>query len=237
MSELPLVEARGVTLSRDARVVLDAVDLDVAPGEVCVVIGPNGAGKSSLLAALLGQIPFEGKIALHFRREGHIGLVPQSLVVDRTLPITVAEFLATSRQRMPVCLGLSSATRARIATLLDRVGLAGFGARRLGALSGGELQRVLLANAIDPLPELLLLDEPATGLDQASKRRLEAIVRELCTGAGAAAIMVSHEIGQVRRMADRVIWLDGSVRATGTIEEVVGGGAAFPFTDLETGGA
>lgn len=231
MAEPPLLEITAVTLRRDARVVLDAVDLTVAAGEVCAVIGPNGAGKSSLLSALIGQLPFEGRVAMHFQGEGRIGLVPQSVGVDRTLPVTVAELLATSRQAWPVCLGVQRAVRARVDELLERVGLAGFAARRLGALSGGELRRVLLANAIDPEPELLLLDEPATGLDQDSSRRLETIVREIAGRSRTAVVMVSHELGQVKRLASTVVWLDRRVRARGTVAEVIGGRTSFPFSD------
>jgi zinc transport system ATP-binding protein len=156
--------------------------------------------------------------------------VPQSFPVDPTLPLTVAELLALRRQRLPVCLGVRAGTRAVIAGLLDRVGLPGFADRRLGALSGGELRRVLLADAMDPDPELIVLDEPASGLDEASTKRLEAILRALRDERGATVLMVSHDIAQVRRLADAVTWIDRTVRRAGPPAEVLGEATSFPFT-------
>ena len=229
VAEAPLLEVRDLSLRREGRAVLEGVSFDVPPGELHVVIGPNGAGKSTLLAALLGEVAFTGSVRCHFRGSRRIGLVPQSFPVDPTLPVTVMEMLALSRQALPVCLGVRKATRARIEALLEQVGLGGFGPRRLGELSGGELRRVLLAQAIDPAPELLLLDEPASGLDQGSIARLEAMTRKLCDEAKTAIVMVSHEIGQVRRVADRVLWIERGLKQAGTPAEVLGEGPVFPF--------
>jgi zinc transport system ATP-binding protein len=128
--------------------------------------------------------------------------VPQQFQVDRTLPVTVADFLALTRQHRPVCFGIAGETRRRIAVLLDRVELGGFANRPLSALSGGELRRVLLANALDPLPELLILDEPASGLDERAARWLDDTLtsfKEHMT-----VLLVSHDPEQVRRIADHV---------------------------------
>ncbi len=221
-SGLPVVEVDDVSVRRDGRTVLERVSLRVPPGSIHALIGPNGAGKSTLVSALLGQIAFEGSIRLHFRRSGRIGYVPQAFATDRTLPITVAEFLALSRQRRPVCLGLSSAARARSAAILARVDLEGMGARRLGELSGGELRRVLIGNAIEPAPEVLLCDEPATGLDPDAVRLLDRLLLELVQAERTAILMVSHDPDQVRRIADRVTLLDGRVRHSGSAQEVLG---------------
>jgi zinc transport system ATP-binding protein len=131
--------------------------------------------------------------------------VPQQFHVDRTLPVTVADFLALSRQRRPVCFGIAPGTRTRISRLLDRVKLAAFDDRPLSALSGGELRRVLLANALDPLPELLMLDEPATGLDESSSRWLDDTLTSL--KGEMTVLLVSHDADQVQRIADRVTHL------------------------------
>ena len=111
----------------------------------------------------------------HWRKDGRIGFVPQMFSVDSSLPVTVADFLALTRQQRPVCFGLNASTRARVATLLRDVGLAGLDRRPLSVLSGGELRRVLLAHALDPLPELLILDEPAAGLDEGGVAQLEEL--------------------------------------------------------------
>ncbi len=217
----PLLEMRDLWVRRGGEALLERVSLTV------VLVGPNGAGKSTLLAAILGQIAFAGRIVAHWRGNGRIGLVPQSFAVDRTLPVTVADFLALTRQRRPVCLGIAAATRARVAALLARVGLAGAADKPLSVLSGGELRRVLLAHALDPLPELLLLDEPASGLDEEAVRRLEQLLVALCRGDGVTVLMVSHDLAQVRRLADRVTVLARTVRADGPTAEVLAGGQAL----------
>ncbi|MEO8553001.1 MAG: metal ABC transporter ATP-binding protein [Kofleriaceae bacterium] len=215
------IELANVTIRRDGRAVVEDVTLAISAGTIHVVIGPNGAGKSTLLAALLGQIAFTGTIAQHFKRDAVIGYVPQSFVADRTLPITVGEFLALSRQKWPVCLGVRSHARAKIGELLAKVGLPGFERRRLGELSGGELRRVLIANALDPVPELLLCDEPATGLDPAAVLQLDGLLTELRDQHRTTIVLVSHDREQVRRIANRVTLLDVTVRDTGQTEKVL----------------
>src|SRR4029077_10039854 len=126
-----------------------------------------------------------------------------NFAVDPTLPVTVEDFLALTRQRRPVCLGLSAATRQSVSTLLANGGLLGPAKRPLAVLSGGELRRVLLAHALDPVPELLILDEPTSGLDEGGVQQLEDLLRALVTR-GATVLMVSHDLEQVRRVADRV---------------------------------
>lgn len=197
--------------------ILEDVSLEVRRGSVHVLAGPNGGGKSTLVGAILGLIEHEGRVESKATR---IGYVPQRFAVDRTIPVTVADFLALTRQRRPVCLGISRAAKHSIASLLDRVGLAGMEKKPLWALSGGELQRTLLANAIDPKPELLVLDEPGAGLDAASAARLDEIV----TGAkkdGVTVLMVSHDLAQARRLGDRVTVLDRRVVRDGPPAEAL----------------
>jgi zinc transport system ATP-binding protein len=186
-----------------------------------VIVGPNGAGKSTLLAALLGLIPFDGRILLNWQRSGAIGYVPQSFAVDPTLPVTVEDFLALTRQRRPVCLGLSTSTRETVARLLDGVGLSDVARRPLAVLSGGELRRVLLAHALDPEPELLILDEPTSGLDEAAGHWLEQRLTAIKRAAHTTILMVSHDLDQVRRIADRVTVLDRRIVADGPVYEVL----------------
>lgn len=236
MQDPPVLEIRNLTLLRGNRVILAAAALEVAPRGIHVLVGPNGCGKSTLLAAVLGMAEFTGSIRLHWRAGGRIGYVPQFFGVDRTLPLTVAEFLALTRQRRPVCFGVGRARRAALDELLARVGMEGFLRRPLGALSGGELQRVLLANAIDPLPELLLLDEPASGLDESATRSFEELLLEISSRDGAAVLMVSHDLAQVRRLADEVTLIHrGGVRSgppariiSGDLAESLALGADYP---------
>ncbi len=207
----PLLEIDGLCVRRGGEVLLEDVSLTVPCGSTTMLVGPNGAGKSTLLAAVLGETEFSGRIRLHWRAAGRIGLVPQRFAVDRTLPLTAAEFLALSRQRRPVCLGVAAATRARIDRLLAAAELDGRGERALGELSGGELQRLLLEHALDPLPELLLLDEPATGLDAPAMARFEERLVRARRDAGLSVLMVTHDPAQVRRLADQVVVLDRRV--------------------------
>ena len=220
MSDAAL-ELDNVGVRREGRPVLEGISLEINPSTIHVLIGPNGAGKSTLLAALLGQIAFTGTIRRRLPDGATIGYVPQSFVADRTLPITIGEFLALSRQRWPVCLGLRPVARAKTAELLAKVGLAGMERRRLGELSGGELRRVLLANAIEPVPELLILDEPASGMDRASKDRLDEVVKAAAKEHGAAVLMVSHDLERVRKIADRVTWLERAVLRSGAPADVL----------------
>lgn len=208
---LPVLETRDLTVRRGSGLLLDGVSLALPPGSITVLVGPNGAGKSTLIAAVLGQIEFEGRILFHWRRDGRIGLVPQRFAIDPTLPLTAGEFLALSRQRWPLCLGITAAMRPRVERLLADAGLGGFASRPLGMLSGGEMQRLLLTNAIDPPPELLLLDEPTTGLDEGAARRFEERLLAARDEAGVTTLMVSHDPAQVRRVADRVVELDRAV--------------------------
>ena len=210
----PLLEISNLSLRAARTPLLSNFSLTIERGTLHALVGPNGAGKTTLLSAIVGLVPFDGRIVAHWAGSGRISYVPQQFQVDRTLPVTVADFLALTRQQRPVCLGIAPTTRERIARLLDRVTLGGFYARPLAALSGGELRRVLLANALDPLPELLILDEPSSGLDEASALWLEDTLRSL--KGELTVLMVSHDADQVRRIADRVTMLAGLKASTTT---------------------
>jgi zinc transport system ATP-binding protein len=222
----PLLEIRDLTVRRERELLLDGVSLALPPGSITLLVGPNGAGKSTLIAAVLGQVEFAGRIRFHWRGNGRIGFVPQRFGIDPTLPLTAGEFLALSRQRRPVCLGIAAPARARIDALLAGAGLAGLASRPLGLLSGGEIQRLLIANAMDPTPELLVLDEPATGLDETAVRRFEERLLAERDESGVTVLMVSHDLAQVRRLADLAIVLDRSVTRSGRPDEALARGLA-----------
>ena len=217
-----VVDIDALTIRRQREPVLDRVSLRVPRGTLHVIVGPNGAGKSTLLAAVLGQTAFDGRITLNWQHTGANGYVPQ---IDATLPVTVEDFLALTRQRRPVCLGIASATRRVIRDLLARVDLAGLERRPLAVLSGGELRRVLLAHALDPEPELLILDEPASGLDEPSAQRFERALTDLKRAGRTTILMVSHDFDQVRRVADRVTLIDRRVLDEGPPGTVLGAAA------------
>ena len=201
-----LLEVSDLTVRHGREILLANISFSVERGSLHALVGPNGAGKTTLLSAVLGLTPFTGRIVAHWERTGRISYVPQQFHVDRTLPVTAADFLALTRQTRPVCFGVAAAAQHRISLLLDRVGLKGFEGRLLSVLSGGELRRVLLANALDPLPELLILDEPAGGLDETAARWLDDTLVSL--KGEMTVVMVSHDSEQVRRIADHVTRLD-----------------------------
>ena len=216
----PLLEFRGVSVRRCGETLLNGVSMSVARTSIHLLVGPNGAGKTTLIGSLLAQVAFEGQIVAHWRASGRIGYVPQSFHVDPSLPVTVQDFLALTRQRRPVCLGVAASTRRRVGELLRDVGLEGLERRPLSVLSGGELRRVLLAHALDPRPELLLLDEPASGLDEGGIGQLEGLLRSV-RAEGTTVLMVSHDLDQVRRLADRVTVLDRAIVTEGPPEDAL----------------
>ena len=216
----PVVELVDVSIARQRESLLSHVSLTVRRGSIHAIVGPNGAGKTTLLMALLGLIDFHGRIVAHWERDGRIGYVPQAFTVDPSLPVTVQDFLALTRQHRPVCFGISATTRGRISAMLNDVGMNGLARRPLSVLSGGELRRVLFANALDPLPELLILDEPASGLDEAGARQLEDRLSAI-KAQGTTVIMVSHDLDQVRRIADTVTVLDRRIVAEGAPSEAL----------------
>ncbi len=185
--------------------VLHDISLSVAPGEIVTILGPNGSGKSTLLRALLGIVPVaEGRM---LRQAGlRIGYVPQKLAVERTMPITVRRFLS-----LPVRVSDRSAKEA-----LVRVGMEGLDDQELSDLSGGQLQRVLLARALLDQPGLLMLDEPTQGLDQPGEASFYRLIEEVRRDTGAAVLMVSHDLHVVMAASDRVICLNGHICCEGT---------------------
>ena len=149
--------------------ILENVNLHVHCGEMMALIGPNGAGKSTLLKAILGHQDHDGVIAFSApgerNRKMRIGYVPQSPAFDPGDPLSVADLFACCMSRRPAFLGLSKAMREKVLECLDRVHATDLIDKRVGTLSGGELQRVLLALALEPLPNILILDEPLSGVD------------------------------------------------------------------------
>lgn len=201
----PLIAAQDLTVRFGATTALTGVTLAIHPGEIVTVVGPNGSGKSTLLRALLGIVaPTAGQVA---RAPGlRLGYVPQKLAIDPALPLTVDRFLSLPH-RQPAA--------ARAAALV-RVGLADLGGRQMAALSGGQMQRVLLARALLDRPQLLVLDEPTQGLDQPGEAAFYRLIEDLRRTTGCAVLMVSHDLHVVMAASDRVVCLNGHVCCQGT---------------------
>ena len=201
----PLIETENLGLTLDNRRVLDRVNFTIEPGEIVTIVGPNGSGKSSFLKCLIGAVaPTEGTVRR--KRALTIGYVPQKLFLDQAFPMTVDRFLR-----------LAGKTQAHErAAVLARVGVADAGNWQMADLSGGQLQRVLLAHALIGRPELLVLDEAAQGLDQPAVAGFYQLIEAVRQEIGCAVLMVSHDLHVVMAASDRVICLNGHVCCEGT---------------------
>ncbi len=208
-----LAEACGVDVRIGAKAILSGADLRVRAGEIVTLIGPNGAGKTTFLRVILGlQRPRRGRV---FRRPGlRVGYVPQRLALDATLPLTVERFLALGAGRG----GREGA--ARRAAILDAVGAAQVLASPVRDISGGELQRVLLARALLRDPDLLVLDEPVQGVDVSGQADLYGLIGRIRDERGCGVLLVSHDLHLVMAAADQVICLNHHVCCAGRPEAV-----------------
>jgi len=206
--------------------ILDNVSASVPHGSCTAIVGPNGSGKTTLLLALLGQVHYKGEIKTTSATLGagplpRLGYVPQHLDFDRGLPLTVREFMVMGQQRLPLWFGCRAQHLQRAQALLTAVRADNLASRRLGALSGGEMQRVLLALALQQQPELLILDEPAAGVDFQGELLFCEILEELRREHGFTQLMVSHDLATVMHHATHVICLNRKVAAQGPPAEVL----------------
>jgi len=205
--------------------ILRDVNLHVHCGEMVALIGPNGAGKSTLLKAILGQREYDGVIAFSSpgtrERKPRIGYVPQSPAFDPGDPLSVADLFACCQSKRPVCLGQSKAMREKILECLDRVHGAELIDKRVGTLSGGELQRVLLALALEPLPNILILDEPLSGVDVEGQAGLMDMIDEIRKTYDLSILMTTHDFSILPRYADQVVLIDHGIKLQGSPAEVL----------------
>ena len=221
-----LITVEHLSVSYGEHEALHDVSLSVEQGEIVTIVGPNGSGKTSLLRAIVGAIPgAQGRIV---RKPGLcIGYVPQRLHIDPTFPITVARFLGLPR-------GVS---REAVAIVLERSGVPDLAGRQMSQLSGGQLQRVLLARALINSPDLLLLDEPTQGLDQSASAAFYRLIEDVRRETGCSILMISHELHVVMAASDRVICLNGHVCCHGTPDIVSSAPEYRALFGSGTGGA
>lgn len=201
------------------------VNMHIHCGQLTALIGPNGAGKSTLLKCILGQVPHSGKLHYVDAKGKHtgnpiIGYVPQYLRFDRTSPTSVMDFFAACLSKYPVWLCSMKKLRPKVLESLRRVKAEHLIDRRLGALSGGEMQRVLLSLALNPMPDLLLLDEPVSGVDHNGLKLFYEIISELREKEDMAIVLISHDLPLVAQYADQVVLLNKKVICKGTPQEV-----------------
>lgn len=213
-------------VSRGNTVILQNVNLHIHCGDLTAIIGPNGAGKSTLLKAILGEISHTGEIQfLNAQNENtnklSIGYVPQKFDLDSSSPVSVLDLFAAARTKVPVWFSYPAQTRRQVRESLARTNAEHLISHRLGALSGGELQRVLLALALEPIPHLLLLDEPVSGIDRKGLELFYQTVSTLRQNYDLSIILVSHDLNLVARYADRVAFMnDKTLQCSGPPQEV-----------------
>ena len=206
---MSLIEAKGLSRKFGGDTVLHGVNLSIERGEIVTIVGPNGSGKSTLLRMLAGALTPSGGKVTHAKGLV-IGYVPQKLALDASLPMSVRRFLNVPKRQ----------SDAEVEAALERVSAAALVERRLEGLSGGQMQRVLLARALLQKPDVLMLDEPTQGLDQTGQADFYRMIEELRQELGCAVLMVSHELHVVMSASDRVICLNGHICCEGTPEIV-----------------
>jgi zinc transport system ATP-binding protein len=226
----PLVTIRGLRVDLGGGAyILKGLDADIMQGQITALIGLNGSGKTTLLRAILREVPFSGTIRFHCGHDHshptpqHVGYVPQKLRIDANFPLTVRDLLAMALQRRPLFLGISRHVQTMMADMLAQVDASpSLLDRPVGSVSGGELQRVLLALALRPSPELLLLDEPAQGIDFKDQEKFYDLIARISRETGVSVLLVSHELSVVTQYAHHVLCLkDGQIDCQGTPQEII----------------
>jgi ABC-type Mn2+/Zn2+ transport system ATPase subunit len=212
------VRATAVSAAYGGNLALDAISFELTAGTAAAVIGPNGSGKTTLLNLLAGLLqPSAGVLEVEV---SPVAYVLQSTRAPRWMPLTVAEVLRMSRYRQRGLLGrISAADRALISDAAERLGVEGLLGRQFGELSGGQRQRVLVAQALAQRADLLLLDEPITGLDLASQARILEVVGEE-TARGVTVVLSTHHLEEAA-VCDRVLVLDRRLVASGPPAEIL----------------
>ena len=220
---IPAVIFNNVSVTIGENSILEDVTAFVPTGSCTAIVGPNGAGKTTLLLALLDHIPYKGKIEIYGKREKKpkIGYVPQNFSFDRDLPVTVLEFMAMGIQKKPLWLGVGKKQRIMAIELLSYVKSENLAEKRLGVLSGGEMQRVLLALALQQQPDIIILDEPTSGVDPGGGILFCELLEELSLQHGFTQLMVNHDLVTVTHHANHVICLNRKIIAQGSPIEVL----------------
>ena len=205
--------------------ILSNINMHIHCSEIVALIGPNGAGKSTLLKAILGQQEYDGIVSFAVpgqrTRRPTIGYVPQSPAFNPGDPITVADLFACCMTRRPAFLGLSRSMREKVNSCLERVHGEDLIDKRVGTLSGGELQRILLALALEPLPNILILDEPLSGVDVEGVTMLMDMLDEIRQTYDLSILMTTHDFGILPKYADQVILIDHTVISQGSADTVL----------------
>ena len=253
-SDACCLKLEGLSVHIQGEDILEDVSFHLHCGEIAALIGPNGAGKSSLFRSILGQMPYSGTIT--FSPAGGpvvrlsdganaplaargtrplIGYVPQSPSFDRGDPVSVLDFFAAAVTRWPVCLPVPRRHRELVARCLARVHGEDLLDKPMGGLSGGQLQRVLLAMALEPLPHILILDEPLSGVDIEGEHQLLEMLDEIRTSYDLSIFLSTHDFATLGQFADKVILLNRRVLKSGPPDEVLSSPEFYETFHLRVG--
>ena len=222
---LHCTKINNISVNISGQEILKNVSIHVHCGQLTVIIGRNGAGKSTLLKAILGEVEHSGNIVFTDMKDNRtkkikIGYVPQKINVERHMPTTVYDLFASCISDIPVFLKKDKKLYKEIKEQLNIFGADELIDKSIGELSGGELQRVLIAIATKPIPNLLILDEPVSGIDENGTRSFYKILQKLKTEYDMSIILVSHDLDLAKQYADKIILLDKEVIKEGTPEQV-----------------
>jgi zinc/manganese transport system ATP-binding protein len=230
----PVITLHDAAVQVGGRTLWSSVDLSVAPGEFVAVLGPNGVGKSTLVKAVLGLLPITGEIRVLGAPPGQanhwVGYLPQRRSFDASLRVRGVDVvrLGWDGDRWGVPLPLLSrfsarrrAADARIAEVIDLVGASGYAHRPIGHLSGGEQQRLLIAQTLVRRPALLLLDEPLDSLDLPNQGAVAALIGRICHDEQVSVMMVAHDVNPILSYLDRVVYIAHGGAVAGTPDEVI----------------
>ena len=235
-SDACCLKLEGLNVRIQGEEILEEVSFHLHCGEIAALIGPNGAGKSTLFRSILGQLPYGGSIT--FTQVGGpairladgtvmggtrplIGYVPQSPSFDRGDPVSVLDFFTAATAKWPVWLPVPKKYRDRCRRSLERVHGEDLLDKPMGGLSGGQLQRVLLALALEPVPHILVLDEPLSGVDMEGEHQLLEMLDEIRTNYDLSILLSTHDFATLGSFADKVILLNKRVLKVGTPDEVI----------------
>jgi zinc/manganese transport system ATP-binding protein len=228
----PAIELRDAAARRPGRGVWAHVDLTVREGEFVAVLGPNGSGKSTLLSVILGLLPLSaGSAAVLGRPPGaareRIGYLPQRSGFDGSVRVRGVDVvrlgLDGARWGVPLPGASARRARARVDEVIDLVGASAYAQRPIGELSGGEQQRLLIAQALVRRPRILLLDEPLDSLDLPNQSAVAGLVQRICATQGVAVLLVAHDVNPILGYLDRVVYFAGGRAAQGAPAQVING--------------
>ncbi len=222
------IEHLGVVAGREE--ILRDVNLHLHCGELTAIVGRNGAGKSTFMKALLDVIPHTGTITFESARKSkffsavkpRFGYVPQSLAVDEASPVSVEDLVLSCVSKKPVWLPHSKADRQKAYEILRMTNAQSLANRRVCDLSGGEIQRVMLSLAITPVPDILLLDEPVSGVDRTGLKNFYDLVSSLRRDYDITILLITHDLDLVAKHADRIVFINKNSAVSGTVAEIYG---------------